>query len=339
MSMNTTLYRLAIGLSVLISSAFAIPQNSTSKGCWKTLAPLAGGTRQEHGAARIGTDVYVVGGVNAMKLATQVEKYDTVNNKWSQVAPIPMGMHHPNVAALDGKLYVLGGMTTTTGVGGIWPAIPNTYVFDPAKNAWSGLAPMPDQRGSAAMGVNEKTKKIYLAGGLPSMGRAVDRVSSYDTVADKWEALPNFKLPEGRDHGGGLVIGDTWYVVGGRVGIPTALRNTTWARSLTDPSAQWQNVGTMRTGRGGIAVAATSTKIYAFGGEGNPKPGTRGVFSNAESFDLATKTWLEEAPMKVPRHGTAAVAVGEWVYVPGGGAQSGGGADVATVDAFGPGPC
>src|ERR1700753_3450062 len=107
MSANIALCRLAIGLGVLLSLAFAIPQDSASKGCWKSLAPIAGGTRQEHGAARIGTDIYVVGGVNAMKLAMQVEKYDTVNNKWSQVAPIPMGMHHPNVAALDGKLYVL----------------------------------------------------------------------------------------------------------------------------------------------------------------------------------------------------------------------------------------
>jgi N-acetylneuraminic acid mutarotase len=306
------------------------------KACWKTYSPIAGGRRQEHGAAAIGTDIYIVGGVSGPGLTTRVEKHDTTTDKWSTVAPIPSGLHHPNVAAVDGKLYLLGGMISTVTAKGVWPAVPNSYVFDLAKNTWTQLSDMPNERGSAATAVHGKL--IYLLGGLPVMGNALTTVSSFDTATGKFTAHPNMALPEGRDHGGAVVLGDSLYYIGGRVGSPTARRNTTWVWNLADPSSKWQSVGQMKTPRGGIGVAVIGNRIYTFGGEGNPAPNSRAVFDNVESFDTTTKQWRDETAMKVPRHGTAAVAVGDRIWIPGGGAQGGGGADVDTMDAY-PSPC
>jgi hypothetical protein len=48
------------------------------------------------------------------------------------------------------------------------------------------------------------------------------------------------------------------------------------------------------------------------------------VFDNVEAFDVETQGWEELAPMQVPRHGTSAAAVGNKIYIPGGGLQQDG---------------
>ncbi len=91
----------------------------------------------------------------------------------------------------------------------------------------------------------------------------------------------------------------------------------------------------MPTARGGIATAVIGSTIYTFGGEGNVVNGTNTVFPQTEAYDAARNRWHRLAPMPVPRHGGAAVAVGDTVHLPGGG-NRGGGAPVDVNDAFHP---
>jgi N-acetylneuraminic acid mutarotase len=59
------------------------------------------------------------------------------------------------------------------------------------------------------------------------------------------------------------------------------------------------------------------------------------VFDQVEVYDTRRDRWERMGKMKVPRHGTSAVAVGDAVYIPGGGVKQGG-APVDTFDAFYP---
>ncbi len=81
----------------------------------------------------------------------------------------------------------------------------------------------------------------------------------------------------------------------------------------------------MPTPRGGLSTSAIGTKIYTFGGEGNPAAGTNDVFPYVEVYDTATDSWTKEADMKFPRHGTQAVTIDNKVYIPGGGTRTAGG--------------
>jgi N-acetylneuraminic acid mutarotase len=91
----------------------------------------------------------------------------------------------------------------------------------------------------------------------------------------------------------------------------------------------------MPTPRGGVSAAAVGGKVYVFGGEGNTEAGSEGVFDQVEVYDTTRDKWESVGKMKVPRHGTSAVAVGGAVYIPGGGVKQGG-APVDTFDAFYP---
>lgn len=307
---------------------------------WRPLAPIASGPRQEHSVAAVGDHVYVIGGIvtdasGGIPTTGRVDVYDTRRDTWSTAAPLPVPMNHPNVAVVRGRIHVLGGLSG----GSEWQALRDCFVYSPRADRWRRLPSMPRgiERGSAAMGVHGR--KILLAGGMrvlvPGPGGLQDTVatvSAYDVVTGRWEELP--ELPEARDHVGGAVVGGTFYVLGGRDRGQVNVRDTVYA--LNPRARRWTERAPMPTARGGIAAAAVGRKIYTFGGEGRhdgADPNT--VFDETEAYDTVRDRWERLAPMPVPRHGTAAVAVRGTIHIPGGGVL-GGGAPVDVNDAYRP---
>jgi N-acetylneuraminic acid mutarotase len=316
--------------SVCGLQAFAATQDY----CVKALAPIGGGPRQEHSVVAAGDNIYIVAGLRASTIprgdnfTSAVEVYNTVNNSWSEIASLPLAAHHTNVASVDGKVYYLGGLVSPGNSIFTSEATAKSYRYEQAGNKWEEIAPMPNARGSAAMGVFGKT--IYLAGGLLPGMRSVDAVSSYDTVSNKWTDHPDLKLPEARDHAGSAVIDGVMYVVGGRVG---GNRGTVYALNLTSPTPNWVTKTPMPVARGGLAAASAGKKIYTFGGEGN-RASAKGVFADVAVYDTEKDTWETAAPMTAPRHGFGAASIGDKVYVPGGGAQQGGGGPLAVNEVY-----
>jgi hypothetical protein len=70
-------------------------------------------------------------------------------------------------------------------------------------------------------------------------------------------------------------------------------------------------------------------RIFIVGGEG-----TNRVFGQNEAYDIARDAWEQYAPMPTPRHGLGAAAIGDTVYVAGGGPVVGGGVQSAVHEAF-----
>ncbi|WP_347566354.1 kelch repeat-containing protein [Scytonema sp. UIC 10036] len=69
--------------------------------------------------------------------------------------------------------------------------------------------------------------------------------------------------------------------------------------------------------------------MVVMGGEGSS-----GVFAQVEAYDPATNKWESFAPMPTPRHGMGAVAIGDAIYVAGGGPVTGGSLMTSTNEAF-----
>ncbi|KAL0768340.1 hypothetical protein CaCOL14_009315 [Colletotrichum acutatum] len=226
-------------------------------------------------------------------------------------------MNHANAAAANGKVYILGGLSGGTA----FRALPNCYEYDPATNSWTVIPPMPNgtERGSSILGVTGD--KIIVAGSIglleleeDGLQETVDTDLSYNFVTEDWESLRS--LPEGREHAGGGVIGNKFYVVGGRFRSQTAVRDTVYVLDLK--TLKWSERARMPTPRGGVSVVIVTQRIYTFGGEGNLDPEAGFVFNETEVYDARTDYWEELQPMNMPRHGMAAVAYNGSVYTPGG---------------------
>ena len=62
--------------------------------------------------------------------------------------------------------------------------------------------------------------------------------------------------------------------------------------------------------------------------------GTNRVYGQNEAYDLQADRWESYAPMPTPRHGMGAAAIGDMIYVAGGGPIMGGDVQSALHEAF-----
>ncbi|KAF2270422.1 galactose oxidase [Lojkania enalia] len=340
--MLLTLYTLVLSFTV-ISSA-----RPSTHSTWTSLANITMAPRQEHTTFFLPpSTIGILGGIvhNGTSISTTdiMQFYSIEHNSWTNATIIPKPMNHVNVATIDKKIYILGGLADVPDQEQMeWRAFPDSWAYDQDKDTWEAIAPMPatEARGSAAVGVYEG--KIFLAGGMRTLvvglGELQDTVgivSIFDTATGTWLEVPDAakKIPEGRDHAGVAVVGDKMYVLGGRNRGQLNVKDTVFILDLRNIERGWTTSNSrMPTPRGGVAAGVIGKKIYAFGGEGNQEVES-GVFNEPEVYDTVNDSWRRLEPMAFPRHGTYAVGVGSRVYIPGGGFRIGG-APVAHFDAF-----
>lgn len=118
-------------------ATFAKYDPETNK--WKDLPPLPE-PRSSHDAAVIGDKLYVVGGWNLQGASSmdapwhdQALVFDLTkeDGQWQKIGQPPFQTRAVAAIGHAGKLWVLGGMTSTNAT------TRDVHVFDPAKNAWS----------------------------------------------------------------------------------------------------------------------------------------------------------------------------------------------------------
>jgi N-acetylneuraminic acid mutarotase len=267
--------------------------------------------RGEHGVGALRGEVYVLGGFTP-SVTDSVVVYTPETDSWRDVASFPVVFHHPNVASVGDRLYVLGhhaGSGQRVGDGG-------TYEYDPDADSWSPLTPMPPGTERGASCVTVYQDKIYVFGGTNDI--ALAEASTYDPATDTWEVLPF--LPEPRHHCIAAVWNEKIYIVSGRDVVISEVHPRSF---VFDPVAQtYEDVAPILTPRGGAAGGELGGRIYVFGGEGNTDD-PRGIFHEAEVYDPVTDTWEALPDMNVPRHGFGAAVIGDRMYMPGGSTSQG----------------
>lgn len=273
------------------------------------------------------------------------------------------------MAALAGRIYVIGGFNATGGV------VATVEVYDPARDAWASVKPLP----VAGHHVNAAPVggKLYVVGMLQGTSFTASGLSyAYDPGADEWTARS--AMPPGSERGasGVAAIGAKIYVGGGLRGTAVAdhwaydTGGDAWERLPDLPAPRdhlvagavggiayfiggrmaaigshsprvfaYDPVGrafaeraAMPTSRGGAAGAVVGGRIVVAGGEGNSADPS-GVFPQVEVYDPARDAWDALPPMLTPRHGTGGAAPGTTFYVPGGATRAGFGA-TAIVEAL-----
>jgi len=128
--------------------------------------------------------IYVAGGSQSCPqgsviVSFELEVYDPSADAWTSKMPMPTARWDLAAAAVNGKLYAIGG----------WDAINQTALdvveeFDPGTNSWTTKSHMPTKRsGLTAVVINGK---LYAFGGIDKFNRLLTALDIYDPTTDKW---------------------------------------------------------------------------------------------------------------------------------------------------------
>lgn len=275
--------------------------------------------------------MHVVGGYGEGRVDRPYHHiYEPEGDRWFNGAPLPRGANHVAVVAEGGRVYALGGFTEQNR-----NADTNAYAYDVASDRWARIAPLSRPRGAAAaVALNGR---IHLIGGAsdPKLERAsVGWHEAYDPASDSWSVLK--PLPGARDHVGCVAAENRIHVVGGR--FNTFEYNTALHHVYLPDRDTWEERAPMPTARSGHGLVIYRDRYFAMGGEAGIVDRGRitqaKVFGQMESYDPKSDSWQSHAAMPTPRHAVAATVLGDWIYVAGGGAVTGGAVQSAVHEAF-----
>jgi len=156
---------------------------------WKRFADIP---RPVFGATTVvlNTKIHVLGG--SQSDAHQV--FDPAKNTWELKAPLPHaeGIGWGMAAPFKAKIYFFGG-----GYGKTWRGDDRAFVYDPATDKWSPIAPMPIRRMQGAAVATKEA--IYIIGGHQgtqqiSREEEIKTTYKYDSVKDTYTKVAD--MPE-----------------------------------------------------------------------------------------------------------------------------------------------
>lgn len=133
--------------------------------------------------------------------ASQKPKEDS----WTTMAPMPTPRTSFGMAAVDGKIYAIGGNILDE------KTVNVTEVYDPTTNQWTTKAPMPTLRYQFATAVYQN--KIYCIGGIGADWQYYSTNEVYDPATDTWETRA--LMPTARSQPDACVVNDKIYLIGG----------------------------------------------------------------------------------------------------------------------------
>jgi N-acetylneuraminic acid mutarotase len=194
----------------------------------------------------------------------------------------------------DGRIYVLGGMTSQN-------VVVNTVdVYDPTSNTWSAVAPMPIAvaEGATVSGTNGL---IYVIGGYDDNYNQLHTVQVYNPTSNSWStAAP---LPTTRFAPAAVVGPDGSIYVFGGDNTQSVPLNTV---DVYDPASNtWSSAAPMPTARCELAAAlGDDGRIYVSGGLGGNSLPTNTV----EVYDSRSNTWSTAASLPCAINAPAAAA-------------------------------
>ena len=218
-------------------------------------------------AATLDGALYVAGGNDGTRPSTQLARLD--GDRWRTLAPLPQGRAAGGLVALDGRLYLVGGVVE----GGL---AADTQVYDPAADAWSPAPGLPTPR--EHLGVAASAGKVYVVGGR--VGGAANNLAAaeaFDPARGRWTGLAELPTPRG-----GLAATAT---AGGQVVAVGGEAAATFPQAEAfDPAAgRWRSLPPLPTPRHGLGVVAVGDVVYVLAG--GPRPGLHTSAAN-EAIDL-----------------------------------------------------
>lgn len=222
-----------------------------------------------HAQINVATSATLTVEPNLVQINDSTPPTSPVSNEgvWTEKAPMPTARLGLGVAAVDGKIYAIGGCSDTAFTVG------TNEMYDPATDTWTTEAPMPTPSDDFGIAVYNNT--IYCIGGSAgSNGAAVGVNQVYDPITNTWKEKTSMPTPqEGLD---ASVVDGKIYLICGDLNQVYDPASDTWSTATPPP-----------TGVSYYASAVVDNKIYIFGGINNKSY----PVNLTQIYDPQTDTW------------------------------------------------
>ena len=222
---------------------------------------------------------------------------------WTLLAPLPSARGETAAAVVDGRLYVIGGLTGLAG-----EATAEVAAYDPLPNAWEAAPPLPAARHHAAAAGLEGI--VYVSGGAGA-GTHQPSIWALAATTGEWQELA--PMPETRFGHRMVAVEGHLYVVGGIGPTSDVL--------IYDPATDtWATGALMPEQRNHLAAVVVEGEIWAISGRSSG-----GNHIRVDIYDTSTDSWREGPPLPEPTSGAAEAVVDGVIFVSGGEDPSGSG--------------
>ncbi|XP_004378926.1 kelch-like protein 4 isoform X1 [Trichechus manatus latirostris] len=247
--------------------------------------------------------LYAVGGMDAMKGTTTIEKYDLRTNSWLHIGTMNGRRLQFGVAVIDNKLYVVGGRDGLK-------TLNTVECFNPVGKVWSVMPPMSTHR--HGLGVATLEGPMYAVGGHDGWSY-LNTVERWDPEGRQWNYVASMSTP--RSTVGVAALNNKLYAIGGRDGS-SCLKSM----ECFDPHTnKWSLCTPMSKRRGGVGIATYNGFLYVVGGHDAPASNHCSRLSDCvERYDPKADSWSTVAPLGVPRDAVAVCSLGDKLYAVGG---------------------
>jgi hypothetical protein len=253
-----------------------------------------------------GNFVYVIAGENSGGFLSDIERFDVRTHGITRLTNKLTPRHHHGAALVGRKIYVFGGRGYGLPQGSPYEA--STDIYDLDSGSITHGAPMRTPRGYFAWATVDR--KIYAIGGSEWGARAFNQIGFnevYDPEKNTWsEAAP---MPGGRDTRAAVVVGGDIYVLGGyrRPDVSAGLKAV---ERFVPGKNQWYHLPDLGERVAASSAAALGNGVYLFG---NFDPADK-----VTAYDLATHVTTVFEHGFIPASQSAAVTLGDSIYVIGG---------------------
>jgi N-acetylneuraminic acid mutarotase len=231
---------------------------------------------------------------------------------WTVKAPAPTARTEVAAAAVQGKIYVIGGFAR-----GLSMISSVMEEYDPVTDSWRQRASLPSGLHHAGIGV--VNDRLYVIGGFEYAGftlwNPTTHVYQYDPAADRWSSRK--AMPTARGALAVAVLNGKLHAVGGY-----AKDANTGAHEAYDPqSDSWSSLAPMPVPRDHHAAGVVGGRLFVIGGRLNRQYAQN--LSLTDAYDPATNQWTRKADLPTARSGIAAAVLGGRIHVFGGEAPAG----------------
>jgi N-acetylneuraminic acid mutarotase len=255
---------------------------------WEEKAPVSVARFVGNGAVISNNEIYVIGGWTDNQKITQLERYNTHINTWESLSPLPVVRENFACAALDGKLYAMGGAFLSS-----------VDVYDPVNNSWFSGIPLP--RAINAGSALASDGKIYL------FSNTSESMLCFDPLLNQWTAKANMLIPSVAQQA--IFFQDRIWVIGGnRNGAVLSV-----VQSYDIHTDSWRIETSLNESRQWLSAWIANGKIYAGGGHNGSS-----YLKSVEVYDPTSKQWTNAGNFPEIKYAADSVILNENVYVIGG---------------------